>query len=283
MADKPELVSKPGSKSCLWNYFGLRKNNSNPINKDVAICRTCYEEVASKNENTSNLLAHLRTSHGRLYAEAKAAMKESSSSKKVANPVNADQLTLHNSYPTRAEVWSKRKTVERANRCHTLLYSKGLSASLHGWKIWILETLWNIWQLLRDSQQALFFPHCPSCSICWDKKTELSTVNYFSATSDLWSSNGTMVPYIVHFLNENWRLQSRSIQTKFLPEDHTGEVIADSMEKSLLNWELNAHNQVCIITDSGSNVINATKRLNWSRMSCFGHHLHLGVTKQNHF
>lgn len=102
------------------------------------------------------------------------------------------------------------------------------------------------------------------------------------ATSDLWSSNGTLVQYIsytVHFLNDDWELQHRCLQTKFLPADHTGEVIADSMEETLRMWNLKAESLVCITTDSGSNVINATKRLDWLRLSCFGHNLHLGVTK----
>ena len=75
MANKPDLIQKPGTKSHIWNYFGLEKpNNSEPITRDVAVCRTCYGKVAAKNGNTSNLLAHLRCSHGRLYTEAKQIM-----------------------------------------------------------------------------------------------------------------------------------------------------------------------------------------------------------------
>jgi hypothetical protein len=44
-------------------------------------------------------------------------------------------------------------------------------------------------------------------------------------------------------------------------------------------WDLKAENQVCITNDSGSNIINATQKLDWPRLSCFGHNLHLGVTK----
>lgn len=51
------------------------------------------------------------------------------------------------------------------------------------------------------------------------------------------------------------------------------------MEETLGTSDLKAEFQVCITIDSGSNVINATKRLEWPRLSCFGHNLHLGVTK----
>ena len=113
-------------------------------------------------------------------------------------------------------------------------------------------------------------------------KTELTSVKYFAATSDLWSSDGTLIPYIsytIHFLNEDWQLQNRCLQTKFLPEDHTGDNIADAMEETLTMWDLKAESQVCITTDNGANVINAAKKMEWERLSCFGHNLHLGVTK----
>ena len=62
-------------------------------------------------------------------------------------------------------------------------------------------------------------------------KQELSTVQYFLATTDLWSSIG-MKPYMsytVHFVNEEWKLQTRCLQAKFLPDDHTGENLAEAM------------------------------------------------------
>ena len=73
-------------------------------------------------------------------------------------------------------------------------------------------------------------------------------------------SDGTMVPYMyisytVHVLSEDWQLQNRCLQTKFLSQNHTGDIIADSMEETLSMWELKAETQVCITTDSGANVI----------------------------
>ena len=36
---------------------------------------------------------------------------------------------------------------------------------------------------------------------------------------------------------------------------------------------------MCITTDSGAKIVDATRRLDWLRLSCFGHNLHLSVTK----
>ncbi len=78
----PELHKKPGSKSPgskshVWNYFGLEKKDGE-FQKETAICRTCYRRVATKNGNTSNLLAHLRTTHSNLHLHLKEAMMKKS-------------------------------------------------------------------------------------------------------------------------------------------------------------------------------------------------------------
>ena len=113
-------------------------------------------------------------------------------------------------------------------------------------------------------------------------KQELSTIKYFSATTDLWSSQG-MVPYIsytVHFIDSStWKLKSRCLQTQFLPEDHTGENLAEAFLSALDSWDLKADQQVCLSTDNGSNIVNAAERLGWTRLSCFGLNLHLAITK----
>jgi len=91
---------------------------------------------------------------------------------------------------------------------------------------------------------------------------KINNVRYFSTTTDLWSSEG-MKPYLsytIHFIS-NWKLQSRCLQTSFMPEDHTGENLAESMKCSLEAWELDESKQVCLTTDSGANIVNAASRL----------------------
>ena len=44
----PELITKPGSKSVLWGFFGLEiSSNGDIVDKDRAVCRTCYRKVSS--------------------------------------------------------------------------------------------------------------------------------------------------------------------------------------------------------------------------------------------
>ncbi|KAJ4947212.1 hypothetical protein JOQ06_009250 [Pogonophryne albipinna] len=93
-------------------------------------------------------------------------------------------------------------------------------------------------------------------------ETELSKVEYYAATTDLWSSR-TTEPYInltVHFIDEDFTLKSSCLQTAFFPENHTSENIA-----AVAAWGLDA------------NMVKAASLNEWTRLQCFGHRLHLAV------
>ena len=56
-------------------------------------------------------------------------------------------------------------------------------------------------------------------------RKELASVSFFSSTTDL-----GMKPYIsftIHFIDSQWVLQSRCLQTQFMPDDHSGEILAN--------------------------------------------------------
>jgi hypothetical protein len=109
----------------------------------------------------------------------------------------------------------------------------------------------------------------------------LAEATHFASTTDMWTSRA-QDPYIsftVHYVDSNWDLQTHCLQTQYLPSDHTGEVIMESLTEILNNWNLDITNHVCITTDSGSNVIRACRLLGWKRISCFGHNLDLAIRK----
>ena len=96
----------------------------------------------------------------------------------------------------------------------------------------------------------------------------------------MWSSS-TMEPYMsysVHFINDECILQSRCLQTLFVPKDHNADNLNYVPTETLAQWNIEADQQVCITTDNGSNILCATTvRLMWTQLSCFGHNLHLAV------
>ena len=75
--------------------------------------------------------------------------------------------------------------------------------------------------------------------------------------------------------DSNWELKSYCLQTHYVLQDHTGEVL----EETLQQWALKANKLVSITIDSGSNIKLACTLLSWTRLSCFGHNLNLAVEK----
>ena len=84
--------------------------------------------------------------------------------------------------------------------------------------------------------------------------------------------------YTVHYIDPGWKLQSKCLQTLYMPADHTAENLADGMKDILQHWHLSSTKQVCITTDPRANVVKAVRDLDWPWMSCFGHKLHLAIT-----
>ena len=43
--------------------------------------------------------------------------------------------------------------------------------------------------------------------------------------------------YTNHLIDPDWKLQSRCLQTLYVPEDHTAETLADGMSEILNEWQ----------------------------------------------
>ena len=103
----------------------------------------------------------------------------------------------------------------------------------------------------------------------------LPSRKYYSETAipSLYSNErAKLLDYTIHYINANWKLQSKCLQTHYLPGDHTSEILTNSLTTMDL-WKLKSENQVYITTDSGSNIVKATRDLKW----CPGFHI-LGIS-----
>lgn len=61
--------------------------------------------------------------------------------------------------------------------------------------------------------------------------------------------------YTVHYISKGWKLESKCLQTMFMPADHNGENLAESLRSVLESWGLQETRQVCLTTDNGSNLV----------------------------
>jgi len=83
--------------------------------------------------------------------------------------------------------------------------------------------------------------------------------HFFAATTHFWTS-GTCHPYLtltVHFIKPEWDLNSFSLDTSALYEDHTGGNIACAITDILDNWNLSFKKLIATTTDNGSNIVAA--------------------------
>ena len=74
--------------------------------------------------------------------------------------------------------------------------------------------------------------------------------------------------YTIHYVAADWTLQSRCLQTLYLPEALTG---------TLEDCGLDSSKQSCLATDNGSNICCAIYMLKWTHLRYFGHSLDLAI------
>ena len=85
--------------------------------------------------------------------------------------------------------------------------------------------------------------------------------------------------FTIHFIDEKWNMISLALSVHFLPEGHTAAIIGEALKETLAEWQLDSKVQVALTTDSGANVVAAADLSQWVRILCFGHNLHLAITK----
>ena len=68
-----DLIPKPGAtKFPVWACFGFVAGADGKLaNEEKPVCRECGQTVATKGNNTSNLLSYLRNSHATIYSRIK--------------------------------------------------------------------------------------------------------------------------------------------------------------------------------------------------------------------
>ena len=285
-----ELVSKEKATSLVWNYFGFEAGeDGKPINSENAICRIasgCRKKpVLAKGGNTSNLLTHLRRHHPKQYAELiEAQEKKKSKEKSLKTYQGQAKLKVVDKsaakYGRGSNKWQE--LTDSVSYCIAKDMMPIYTVEKEGFKTLLksFDSKYEVPSRKYFSQTALPALYAKTQETVSNELEEVRGGGYFAATTDLWSST-TSEPYIsytVHFINHDWELRSRCLQTMFMPKQHTGENIAEAIQATLEAWGLQQAHQVCLTTDSGSNIINAAERLQMTRLACFGHNLHLGVT-----
>ncbi|KAK0145490.1 Zinc finger BED domain-containing protein 1 [Merluccius polli] len=279
MAEKqPEtLVEKKGrTSSVIWKHFGFQ--SSDEEQKEV-VCKVCHAIVSAPQGNTTNVFNHLKFSHKVVYDQLlteQKTQKRASTSATVTQSSIEDTLYNATIYPTGSR--RQREITEAV----TFMLAKDMcpisTVNNTGFKTLVktMDKRYVLPSRKHFSRVALpaLYDKCRA-----EVEKDISTAEYFATTTDLWSSR-TMEPYIpltVHYINADFTMKTKCLQTAFFPVDHTGVNIADGLKDAMAAWDLKEENHVCITIDNASNVKLAAELNGWIRLQCFGHRLHLAI------
>ena len=205
-------MSKSGTKSVVWQYFGLRKGtHSVAIDDETAVCCSCRKTVSAMHGNTSNLSADLPIHHGNLHTEVTTTMKCGKQRAELGKRQNQQTLT---------QVVETAQSYERmGKKWKELTESVAFFKARDGQPMYTVEKS-GFRQMLKtfDAKYQLpsrkYFsktaiPRLYS-SVREKVMEELSSVEYFSGTTDLWSSVGLKpyISYTIHYIDDQLQLQS---------------------------------------------------------------------------
>lgn len=274
------LVPKPNVTAPVWEHFGFHPNEKGePENLQEAICKICAKKVIVSRGNTTNLRSHLASRHPAVAAK----LPPSAASNSAAQAGASRQVGV-------AEAFGRAVKYSRESNRHKCLTDAVAKYLVEGMVPFNTVEKPAFKSLLQKFDKQYELPGKTSFSdtavpkmynaVRALVKSELKDVEYFSATTDMWSSVN-MTPFMsltVHYLTSDWNLKSRCLETVFVPQNHTSDNISEALRCAFEEWSLDEKKLACITTDNGANIIAAVKKLNWPWLNCFGHNLHLAVT-----
>ena len=111
-------------------------------------------------------------------------------------------------------------------------------------------------------------------------KIELTYVEYFSFTTDIWStdiSHDSLLSLTAHWLTDSFVRKSAVLHARSFPGSHTGENIARMYEGMLNEWSIKKEQVHLIFRDNATNMVKAMKDAGYASLGCFAHTLQLIV------
>ncbi|XP_064153682.1 E3 SUMO-protein ligase ZBED1-like isoform X1 [Anguilla rostrata] len=292
VAKDEEIVPKKGhTTSVIWKSFGYLKSDQ----AQTSIrCKICRRPVLSRTGNTTNLFHHLKRHHPTEHSESlslryHASVSLPSSSSQQPSPTASQtsevrQPTILSAFSAITPYEKKSKRYKEITSAITYCIAKDMmpisTVEKQGFKklMSVIDAKYALPGRKYFSKKSLpqLYAECRG-----KLEEQLRNVTHFTTTTDMWSSR-TSEPYMsltIHYVDKEWNLQSRCLQTAYSLDDHTAEIIAQGLVEALASWGLSEDRQVCITTDSGANIVKAVSLNNWTRLQCFGHRLHRAIGK----
>lgn len=272
-----ELVSKPKATAAVWEHFGFIGNDrGEPLNLCEPVCRICFKKIATKSGNTTNLHLHLKHNHPLQFSQlGKTSTDGPSTSSRQSTITGA--FNRQTKYKRDSAKWcaltdSVVRLISKEMLPINIVEKPAFKKMLQKF-----DSQYELPGRTYMSQTAI--PQLYN-NIKEEVLKEIQDIQFYSVTSDMWSSSN-MTPYMsltIHYVTADWTLNSKCLETRYVPDNHTAETLGENLKSALADWGLEELKLVCITTDNGANIVAAVRNLGWPWLNCFGHNLHLAVS-----
>ena len=207
MATTQQLTEKYGTKSAVWKHFGLLTDDSGlGIQQDNPVCRICRVQVRATTGNTSNLLSHLKNKHPMVHKELRLQMNKEAGEKQSRPTDSRHQPTLSSVISaTQLYERSRKQWAELTDSITNWIAQDGLPIHVvekNGFK-----KMMAAFDKRYEVPSRNYFSRTGIPALYETTRERVSkevlSAEYFSATTDMWSSVG-MKPYLsftVHFVD----------------------------------------------------------------------------------
>ena len=282
-----DQIVKPSfkTKSTIWKHFGFPADSTGTItDKKKTICRLCRAVVAYSG-NTSNLSSHLQRCHTQEYGMLQQQDKDQPGPSSVsASKTSSSQLTIR-------ETIAKSTPFSNESVKHKQLVDAIGDFICRGLQPLSVVDDPSFRHLLEIAEPRFKLPHRTyfTDTVIPAKyrltraiiENQLASVDNCVVTTDLWTSLHQQRAYIsltAHFVNNDFKHQSRCLQTLEIPQDHDATSLKDVLSSMFHDWKIAG--KLCGgITDNASNMVNAFRLLVIDHFPCVAHTLQLSIGK----
>ena len=280
MAEEFDLLPLEGSKSSVWSYFGFPAKEGKFLEKNKKSRRHVYCKLCRKQlnyvRNTTNQLIHLKNHHTAEYCEwqvaekAKQGLKAVQSSKQpsIKDALQRVQPMLHSSPRWKKLTDAVCYFIAKDGQPLDTVNDKGFRHLLSSFEP----------RYTPPDRKTITNHYLPELYLHVKEKIEkqMEHALYFAVTTDGWTSraNHSYLSLTVHYIDDEWTLQSHLLETHQFAQAHTGDNLASELEGMLETWKLPPIKLCAATTDNAASIV-----LGWEHFRCFSHSLQLAINQ----
>ncbi|KAJ4940609.1 hypothetical protein JOQ06_026906 [Pogonophryne albipinna] len=262
-------------KADVWEHFGFKKKKeSDNLDKIMAVCKLCHTNVKYSG-NTTNLRTHLQRHHPDKVMLTEELKKLRPRRDPKQTMLDSDGGCSHKFPSTSPRSQKITESIAyficQDLRPYSVVENIGFRRMVNAMEPrYPVPTRQHLTKVCVPRLYAQTKAHV---------KASLGKAERVALTCDGWTSRTTeaYVTITAHFINEEWELVMYVLQTRDMPESHTGHNLAEHLRKA--EWEITEKDPV-IVTDNASNMTIAAEEAAFTlHVKCYAHTLNLAAQR----